>query len=160
MNRRDPPASRPHAHQWLVYETSDRWIRVVRRFAPDFVSADEGLSVIGQAAITSDFSPRLLQTPSDPAVRRVVLWQVDRSNFQHVAAAIAQSRLSNPSDLHPCNLHPSDLHPCDLQIAAVCDLSLLSQMALSEFGIATIIRHPEQLPSLRHMIRSHFARRS
>ena len=66
------------------------------------------------------------------------------AHIQHAAAAITQTRLS---------------HRGDLQIAAVCDLSTLSQMALSELGIATIIRHPEQLPGLRYMIQSHFSGR-
>ena len=131
------PARQPQPHPWWVYETSDRWIRAARRFAPDF---ELGWTFV-KHEIASDLSS-FMESPVDPAARRVVLWQVDRDNLASAAAAIA---------------HLSTRHRGDLQIAAINDLSSTIQMSLLELGIATIIRHPEQLPSLKNMIRLHFA---
>ena len=42
-------------------------------------------------------------------------------------------------------------------MAAATDLSPAEQAAVSELGVAAIIRHPEQLPKLANMIRVYFA---
>ena len=132
MNR---PSNRPRP--WWVYETSDRWIRAVRRFAPDI---DLGWVFVNHP-ITPDLSQSIRQASLDRAAKRVILWQIDRSNLSLVASAVAQLGAR---------------HRTDLQIAAVSQLSPTILMSLSELGIATLIRHPEQLPGLKTMIRRHF----
>ena len=150
------------AAQWHVYESSDRWIHVVRRFAPDVfhhtsipdrcqdfmdvrMTADgQPLSIIPMGPITPDVSQTIRRAPDDPTDKRVVLWQVDRVNLPHACNAISQSRERRTRDLH---------------MAAVSHLPNLARMALSEIGVATVIDHPEQLPMLSRMVRRYLARR-
>ena len=140
IRRVQPGTLRPRP--WLIYESSDRWLRAVRRFATDFFDDSRGWSVRSGGPITSDSAQRPLEEVTAILGRRVVLWEVDQSNIAIAAATIAQARLSSPGDL---------------QIAAIGDLTWNAQMALSETGIATSIRHPEHLPGLCRMIRTYFS---
>ena len=141
-------ARRPRPHQWWVYETSDRWIRAVRRFAPSF---DQGWDFvnhkISSELLQSIRHQSIRHTAIDPATRRIILWQIDRANLASVATAIA----------HLSARRSAAYERIDLQIAATQSLSPTIEMSLSELGIDTFVRNPEQLPSLESMIRAHLS---
>tara|TARA_R110002049_G_scaffold4601_4_gene31900 strand:+ start:141984 stop:142421 length:438 start_codon:yes stop_codon:yes gene_type:complete len=142
MNTQATLFNRQPVRQWHVYESSDRWIRFVRRFAPEFVTGEDHVSIKAMGPITADLHRRIKQSSVDSAAQRIVLWHVHRDNAPHAAAAIAQSRVLRSADVH---------------VAAIGDLSTAGQMALSELGVNVLIRRPEQLPMLRKMVRLHYA---
>lgn len=72
----------------------------------------------------------------------VVLWEVRRESLAAACDCLATVAMT---------------YPQVLQLAAVAGLSDRERLLLSEFGCATMVRHPEDLPSLSRMIHGYFA---
>ncbi len=72
----------------------------------------------------------------------VVLWEVRRESLAAACDCLAAVAITSPQVL---------------QLAAVAGLSNRERLVLSEFGCATMVRQPEDLPGLSRMIHGYFA---
>jgi hypothetical protein len=121
---------------WVVCEAGDRWLHTVRRFAPEIMPSP--LTPASIAAQPSDV-PQILAS----GLPAVVLWEVERESLAIACDHIARAAVTTPEVL---------------QLVAGPQLSGREQIAVSEFGCAASIRHPEDLPGLSALIRGYFAR--
>ena len=99
-------------------------------------------------------SPRRPDQPPGESARRsvdqwlrdpltaVVLWDIDRGNFAAACQSLAAAALRSPHTL---------------RLAATTGLSNADLVVLSEFGVATSLRHPEDLVTLDPMVKAYFA---
>lgn len=128
------PPERANIRPWLVVESGDRWIHASRRFAPELMPPN----LIAQVR---HFEPPLTVALSGQQ-RAVILWEVRRAHFDKAIDGLAATRLRSPSTL---------------LLAATRGLADRHHLALSEFGVATFVSHPEHLPRLAPMIGAYFS---
>ena len=135
-----PQASFPgldaaHTAAWLICSRDDRWPRAVRRFAPELTP---GIGSMKMLVCEPADSASILFAQSSA----IVLWQIETETLGAWCDRIAKTSIASPNVL---------------QLAATSELSPLEQAALSELGVAAMIRHIEQLPMLAKMIRRYLA---
>jgi hypothetical protein len=118
---------------WLVCPGRDRWLRAVRCFAAELISERSAVSI--RSCDPAAARQQLLGQP-----RAVVLWDVSAEQLGAWCNWITKTAIESPHVL---------------QLAAVTDLSVAEQAILSELGIVTMIRHPEQLPKLGQLLRKY-----
>jgi hypothetical protein len=127
--------SKSHRYHWLVCESGHRWRQSVVRLTSDWLSNQE--SITFRSLLASEVSVSTSRLPYG-----VLLWELDAASL--VPAIQAIGSLSVDRDRW-------------LQIVAVDRLSHRDRCAVSEMGVAAVVRHPEELPSLARMISGHFA---
>jgi hypothetical protein len=131
----DFPAGREFIRPWIVCEAADRWLRAVRRFAPQMMPR----SLI--PAIEPAESAKVQQALSGHRLA-VVLWEVRPDSLADSCDCLARTAIASPNVL---------------QLVAGSGLSDLDQIVLTEFQTAASINHPEDLPRLARMIQGYFA---
>ncbi len=131
----DLPSDRSMIRPWVVCESGNRWLTAVRRFAPDLMP--------GQLVVeVTHADPGNTDSVLAGHRRAVVLWEVHRTNFTAACDWLATTAIRWPKTL---------------RLAAGSGLSDRELIVLSEFCVATTLRHPEQLPRLASMIKAYFA---
>ena len=120
---------------WIVCEAGKRWLNTVRRFAPEQMPKP-------LVAVVLPGEPETVQPMLADQAPAIVLWSVQRDSM--VAAADNLAEISTAA-------------PGILQLVASEGLTPREIMILSEFGAATTISRPEDLPRLTPMIHGYFA---
>jgi hypothetical protein len=139
------PAQRGIIRPWIVCEAAvdktsvqgaaGRWVTAVRRFAPELMPPPLIPSIV----------------PAEPAQARamlagneqaVILWEVRHESLAAACDCLAAVAMTSPQVL---------------QLLAVAGLSDRERLVLSEFGCATMVCQPEDLPGLSQMIHGYFA---
>ena len=139
------PADRGIIRPWIVCDVavqnpavqraSGRWITAVRRFAPKLMPPPLIPCIVPA-------EPRKTRAMLAGNEQAVVLWEVRRESLAAACDCLAAVAMTSPQVL---------------QLAAVAGLSDRERLVLSEFGCATMVRQPEDLPGLSQMIRGYFA---
>ncbi len=115
---------------WIVCESGQRFSQMVWRLAADWIGSDESLVVVNSDA-----------KEVVPLTRRlnggIVLWELSSSREVEVVQSLT-------------NFDPDGRSW--LKIVASGSLTLHDQSALSELGVAAIIRHPEELSRLQRLV--------
>lgn len=120
---------------WIVSEVDHRWVTAVRRFAPELLPAPLVPSIVPAESA----KVRTMLSGIDKAV---VLWEVRRDSLAACCDGVAAVAVSSPRVL---------------QLLATPGLSDRERLALSQFGCAMMIRHPEDLQGLSRLIHGYFA---
>ncbi len=127
----------PHrTSRWILCESSNRWVRGVKRFAPQLLPP-RGIPCI--VAATPSDAMALLSTGGPT----IILWE-----FRGEAIVKACE----------CLIQTARIAPQSLQLVACAGISQRQQLALSELPVAAFLRHPEDLIRLGPMLEGYFAR--
>jgi len=131
----DVAVQNPAVQNPAVQRASGRWITAVRRFAPELMPPP----LIPCIVPAEPPKARAMLAGNEQAV---ALWEVRRESLAAACDCLAAVAMTSPHVL---------------QLAAVAGLSDRERLVLSEFGCATMVRQPEDLPGLSQMIRGYFA---
>jgi hypothetical protein len=121
---------------WLVSAEDGRWVRAIRRFAPELMPPPLiPIIVPGNLASTRDHLSSLRQQQT------LICWD---------STALPLITLCDQL------IATADTAPRSLQIVAAARCNDRERSILLELPCAAVIRHPEELVDLRHMIQAYF----
>ncbi len=129
------PPEMAHIRPWVISDPSGRWLEGARRFAPQLTPKPLVASV---TEATSDQATARIRAES----KGVVLWATQPNQFAELCDCVGRAAIERPELL---------------RLVAVEGLSNDELLVLGEFQVSAIVRHPEQLPGLKAMIRRYFA---
>lgn len=133
--------AKPRRRHWVVCESGNRWRQSVLRWVPQWLGPHDTIAVSHVLAGEVAASTLRLQ-------HGVVLWEIDTANELLVMRAIASLAVDRDRWLQVVALK---------RLATGDQLAPRDLCALSEIGVAAVIRHPEELTQLRSMVSGHFA---
>ena len=131
---------RADLRNWLVCESGQRWVTAIRRFSPELMPRPLVPSIV-----VSDPQEAIDRLAALPEQRAIMLWESTSGSLLPVFDQLMET---------------SSACPKVLQLVAANGRSAREQAMLLELPCATILRHPEDLPGLRSMIRSYFRNRA
>ncbi len=127
---------RADLRDWLVCESSQRWVTAIRRFWPQLMPSHLVPSIIN---VDSKGALHRLAMLRDQ--RAIVLWESTRGSLLPVCEQIIQASRACPKSL---------------QLVAATGRPRSEIAILLELPCAAVVRHPEDLPGLSTMIGSYF----
>ncbi len=122
--------------RWLICESGQRWQIAAGRFAPQLMPP-----ALVPSITSADPQPTIQQLSALSDQTTVVLWESAEGSLLPVCEWLMQA---------------ARVCPKALQLVAATVRSDRERSILLELPCAAIVRHPEDLPRLQSMIRSHF----
>lgn len=120
----------------ILSETGDRWRQSIWRFVPSWLEEGETLDV-------QQVRPQ--EVPAEIERRRagLLLWEVRAERLAEDCHSIATAEVNRSAWL---------------QVVAVDRLSAADRCALTQWGVAAFVDHPEAFAALQPLVTGHFAR--